>query len=177
MTDNSMMISIVANGGWCQLHHSNEIALINVVGGRLLSYNKELSFIEKFDLQTDKLDGFFVVLNESKQRLKKANWIKKILTIGGKTIHDGKFPEALHADTLPEFLFKLKTSQEIYNIRLIDGEVTGRALDFSDSGLTLEIISTNKISENMKIRFADIICFELRIQKLKQLARHERRLT
>jgi hypothetical protein len=172
-----MMTSILANGGWCQLHHSNNVALINVVGGRLLSYNKELSFIERFDLQTDKLDGYFVILNETKQRLKKANWIKKILTIGGKTIHDSKFPETLNADTLHEFLFKLKTSQEIYNIRLIDGEATGRTLDFSDSELTLEIISTNKISENMRIHFADIVCFELRIQKLKQLGRHERRLT
>lgn len=177
MTDNLLITSILANGGWCQLHHSNKVALINVVGGRLLSYTKELSFIEKFDLQTEKLDGYFVMINETRQRIKKATWIKKILTIGGKTIHGSKLPDILYADTLREFLFKLKSSHEIYNIKLIGGEVTGKTIDFSDSELTLEIISSNKISEKMRINFTDIVCFELRIMKLKQLIRHERRLT
>ncbi len=168
MTNNSIIISLLANGGWCQLHHSNKVALINIVGGRLLFYNDEISIIEKFDLHIDKLNGYFVVLNKTKQRLKKATWIKQILTIGGKTIRDGNIPKGLYAETLHDFLHELKTSREQHTLRLVDAEVNCRISDFSDSDLTIEVLSTLPGPAKMKIDFSDIICFELRTQKTKQ---------
>ena len=167
MTDNAIKNSIQANGGWCQLHHSNKVALINVVGGRLLFYNEELSFIEKFNLNTDTLNGYFVVLNKTKQRLKKATWIKKILTIAGKIIHESKIPEPIYAETLHDFLHKLKSSKEVHTLRLIDGEVTSRITNFSDSDLTVEILSSVQIPERMKIHFSNVVCIELRTLEIK----------
>ena len=169
VTDNSIINSILANGGWCQLHHSNKIALINVVGGRLLFYNEELLFLEKFDLHTNTLNGYFVILTKTKQRLEKATWIKKILTTGGKIIHDSKMPEAIYAETLHGFLHKLKSSKELHTLKLIDSEVTGRISEFSDSEVTIEILSLVQIPEKIKIHFSNIVCFELRTQKIKHI--------
>lgn len=175
MTNNLTINSILANGGWCQLQYSNNVALIDVIGGRLLFYNEELSLIERFDLRMETLDGYFVILNETRQRLKKASWIKRILTIGGKTIGDSTLPATLHAESLHDLLYKLKSSREIYIVRFTGGEVTGRTLDFSDSALTLDTISADNASEKVSIDFSDILCLEFKIQKLNHTVKRERK--
>ncbi|MCC6288554.1 MAG: hypothetical protein IT249_11785 [Chitinophagaceae bacterium] len=159
------------DGGWCHLHHSHNVALNKMVAGRLLLYNKELSFLERFDVQTDRLDGYFVILNRTKQRIKKANWIKKMLVIGGKIVPDGKLPEALYAETLNEFFSKLQSSKEVYDVNLNGEKITGRTFSFSDLDVIIETSSNNKITGKTKVDLTDIVCLEFRIQKLRKLTK------
>lgn len=170
MTDNTIIKSIEQNGGWCHLHHPNDVALIHVLGGRLLLHNEELAYIEKFDLSTDLLKGYIVVINKTKQTLKKANWIKKILTIGGKNIMDGSLPEEISARGLHDFLLKIRYLKELIIVRLKDKEVTCYVFEFSYWNLIVDILSLDDFAQQLTIEYSDIVCIELRTTKINEQA-------
>jgi hypothetical protein len=155
MTNDKSLTSIRRNGGWCQLYR------MNFYGGRLLFYNNELSFIEKFDLATDSLKGYVVVLNNTKQRLIKAYWIKKILRIKRKSINDGSIPSTIFAETVTDFLQKLISSKELLLLRFLEGTVKGFVSNFSELDLTISIFSSEEDTKQITVLFSQIICLEL----------------
>jgi hypothetical protein len=136
---------------------------MNFYGGRLLFYNSELSFIEKFDLHTDSLNGYIVVLNKTKQRLIKAYWIKQILRIKRRSIDDDSIPSTIFAETVTNFLQKLVSSKELLLLRYLDGgRVKGFVSDFSELDLTIDIFSPEEDTKQITVLFSHIISLELR---------------
>ena len=164
MTDNKYLTSIKRNGGWCQLYS------MNFYGGRLLFYNSELSFIEKFDLYTDSLEGYIVVLNKTKQRLTKAYWIKQILRIKRRSINDDSIPSTIFAETVTNFLQKLVSSKELLLLRFLDGRVKGFVSDFSELDLTIGIFSPEEDTKQITVLFSHIISLELRTPIVNDLS-------
>jgi hypothetical protein len=167
--------SILSNGGWCQLHQPRDFSFANNVGGRLIYINDELALLEKYDNNFTSLDGYYVILKKEIENLVFANWIKRMLTIGGKEVPAIDLPLSLKAENLNEFLSNLKSSKELFILKLNEGAFVSRIVDFSNTGLTLDVLSDNRVSEKKNFLFADIICFELRVQGLKQIVRNVRR--
>jgi hypothetical protein len=143
---------------------------MNFYGGRLLFYNTELSFIEKFDLDTDSLKGYIVVLNKTKQRLIKAYWIKQILRIKRRPINDDRVPSTIFAETVTDFLQKLISSKELLLLRFLDGKEKGFVSDFSELDLTIDIFSSGKDTKQITVLFSQIICLELRTPIINDLS-------
>jgi hypothetical protein len=143
---------------------------MNFYGGRLLFYNTELSFIEKFDLDTDSLKGYIVVLNKTKQRLTKAYWIKQILNIKRRPINDDSIPSTIFAETVSDFLQKLISSKELLLLRFLDGKEKGFVSDFSELDLTIDIFSSGKDTKQITVLFSQIICLELRTPIINDLS-------
>ncbi len=164
MTDNKTLTSIKRNGGWCQLYR------MNFYGGRLIFYNDELSFIEKYDLATDSLKGYVVVLNNTKQRLIKAYWIKQILRIKRRSINDNSIPSTIFAEKVTDFLQKLISSKELLLLRFLDGTVKGFVSDFSELDLTIDIFSSEEDTKQITVLFSQIICLELRTSIINNLS-------
>ncbi len=175
MTDISNISTIILNGGWCQLHQPRDFSFANNVGGRLIYINDELALLEKYDDNFTSLDGYYVILKKEIQNLVFANWIKRMLTIGGKEVSAIDLPLSLKAENLYEFLYNLKSSKELFILKLNEGVFAGRIVEFSNNGLTLDILSANGVSEKKNLLLADIVCFELRVQGLKQIVRNLRR--
>jgi hypothetical protein len=168
MTDDIIIAAIKSSGGWCQLHQSINTALIDTIVGCLISYTTELSFIEKFNISTNELDGYLVIFNNTRQRLKKAQWIKKNLTIGGKTIPDTVLPESLIAEKVPDLMQKLQLSQETLFVRLHERVINGSIREFTDTDFSIEPTSAYcNVEDCKKISYSDIICLELRTRKIQ----------
>ncbi|HOZ69453.1 MAG TPA: hypothetical protein PLB49_04795 [Chitinophagaceae bacterium] len=171
----SNISSIISNGGWCQLHQPCNFSFANNVGGRLIYFNDELALLEKYDNNFSSLDGYYVILKKEIQNLVFANWIKRMLTTGGKEVPAIDLPLSLKAENLNEFLSNLKSSKELFILKLNEKALVSRIVDFSNTGLVLDVLSDNGVSEKKNFLFADIVCFELRVQGLKQIVRNVRR--
>lgn len=165
----------MSNGGWCQLHQPRNFSFANNVGGRLIYINDELALLEKYDNNFTSLEGYYVILKKEIQNLVFANWIKRMLTTGGKEVPAIDLPLSLKAENLYEFLSNLKSSKELFILKLNEGALVSRIVDFSNTGLTVDLLSDNEVSEMKNFLFADIVCFELRVQGLKQIVRNLRR--
>gem|GEM_PF-2102447 len=175
VTHISNISSILSNGGWCQLHQPRNFSFANNVGGRLIYINDELALLEKYDNNFTSLEGYYVILKKEIQNLVFANWIKRMLTTGGKEVPAIDLPLSLKAENLYEFLSNLKSSKELFILKLNEGALVSRIVDFSNTGLTVDLLSDNEVSEMKNFLFADIVCFELRVQGLKQIVRNLRR--
>ena len=175
MTDISNISTIILNGGWCQLHQPRDFSFANNVGGRLIYINDELALLEKYDNNFSSLDGYYVILKKGIQNLIFANWIKRMLTTGGKEVPVIDLPLSLKAENLNEFLSNLKSSKELFILKLNEGAFVSRIVDFSNTVLTLDLLSDNGVSEKKNFLIADIVCFELRVQVIKQIVRNLRR--
>ena len=157
------------------MHQPRNFSFAKNVGGRLIYINDELALLEKYDNNFTSLDGYYVILKKEIQNLVFANWIKRMLTIGGKEVPAIDLPLSLKAENLNEFLSNLKSSKELFILKLNEGALVSRIVDFSNTGLTVGLLSDNGVSEKMNFLFADIVCFELRVQGLKQIVRNLRR--
>ncbi len=159
------------------MHQPRNFSFAKNVGGRLIYINDELALLEKYDNSFNSLDGYYVILKKEIQNLVFANWIKRMLTTGGKEVPGIDLPLSLKAENLNEFLSNLKSSKELFILKLNEGALVSRIVDFSNTGLVLDVLSDNDngVSEKKNFLFADIICFELRVQDLKQIVRNVRR--
>ena len=77
-----------------------------------------------------------------------------MLTIGGKEVSAIDLPLSLKAENLYEFLYNLKSSKELFILKLNEGVFAGRIVEFSNNGLTLDILSANGVSEKKNLLLA-----------------------
>ena len=170
MTDPSVLRSIIANGGYTQLHFPKNRAFIDTLYGRILTQNPKYLLLENFDISRDIFFGYIVVLTETRQRLKKDPLVKQILKIKRRLFTEPKLPEFGSPDRLEILFERLRDRRETIMINGFDTSNVGRLIAFDNASITISSINSVDINFNHSIQLTDIASIEIQTPKLAELS-------
>jgi len=161
MTDPALLQSIIASGGWCQLHYPKDKSLSESLYARLVFVRSEFLVLEKFNLTSDKLSGYLVVLTNTRQRLKKASLVKQILKIGGKPLPDPKLSVFQNVDSLKALLELLQHLKEPIIINQFDRADLTNILEFDSQKIICRPFISNDPKTSFEVMLKEIASLEM----------------
>jgi|GEM_PF-6909086 len=166
MTDPILLQSIIASGGWCQLHYPKDKSLSEGLFGRLVFVRPEFLFLEKFNLTTDTLSGYLTVLTDTRQRLKKASLAKQILKIGGKSLPDPRLSVFQNVDSLKSLLEILQHLKEPIIVNQFDRADLANILEYDNQKIICRPFISNDPKTSFGVMLKEIASLEIQTPKI-----------
>src|SRR5215203_4337446 len=116
MSLSNIIQEISKSGGWCEVSFHPKWAKIDRPLGRIAFYAKDFVVIQRFNIKGEFWDGFLIIHQEWVSKIKKANWIKRYLSVGGAVIENIHCPEILQKHTWYDTMESCRTSREPINL-------------------------------------------------------------
>ena len=161
MTNPIVLESIVANGGWCELHYPKNKSLAESLYARLVLVMPDFLLLEKFDLASDKLSGHLAVLTNTRQRLKKANFVKQILKIGGKSLPDQRFSVFQNIDSLQNLFKIIQERKEPVLINQFNKSDLATILSSDSQKIICLPFNSNDLATSFEVQLTEISSLEM----------------
>lgn len=157
MTLNEIIKPILANGGWCKINSKNSDRMIDLILGRIIHSGKEHIVIQKYNLSADFLDGFVLIENKQIKKIEKGNFVKKLLSTGGKVIEKPSLPEYTKAESLSNLIQNIIEEKVKCQIRLnTNQDLFGRIKSNRDGKIEFEIQKNGKVCSQVIIELKQI---------------------
>lgn len=169
MFDNNIIKSIIANGGWCEISIKNDSQLSKQLLGRISLNTTDYLVVDRFNLALEAFDGFYLIFKPNIKKLKKGNWVKRYLSVGGNVIENIEVPKQFVGANWFELLGNLQHSKELVKFKLLSIEVFGYTCDYSPG--EFQSITALLLEDNTKKEIAqsDLACIEVRTIELRKL--------
>lgn len=161
MTGSLLLDSIIANGGWCQLHYPKDKAISESIFARLIIIRSEFLLLEKLNLRSDNLSGYLVVLTNTKQRLKKNTFAKQIIRIGGKSLPDPNFSIFENIGSLMALLEYLQKLREPILVNQFDRSDLVKIIEFDSQQIICRLFNGHDPESAFEIQLKEISSLEI----------------
>ena len=176
MSDNQNLQNIINSGGWCEFEFKPNPAISDKNLGRLIYKGSDFLVIQRFNINGEFWDGFFIVLKENHIRIKKAYWVKKYLSIGGNMIEEASIPGELTYQAWIEVIDNLKETKTPIKFQLDMKEGYGIIASLNQTTITIKHIELQILNELTVIQIQSLKYIEVNTKKIKEINKKYQRL-